>query len=83
MLLDAGSTLAADHTLVHRVIAIAFDIFDSAIFEIDFDPAPAGAHVTGCGLDLVPCFGRTLENGRGGHWQYLPSKVIRDLLALL
>ena len=50
---DAGGTLAAQHALVDRMIAVALDVADLAVFQVDLDPATAGAHVAGRGLDLV------------------------------
>ena len=50
---DAGGALAAQHALVHRVIAVAVDVTDLAVLEIDVDPAPAGAHVAGRLFDPV------------------------------
>ena len=72
MLLDTGSTLAADHALVHRMIAIAFDIANGSVFEIDFDPAAAGAHVTGGRFRLVPCFRRASERRFSRHGRVSP-----------
>ena len=63
MLHDACSTLAADHTFVHGVIAVAFDKFNRSIFEIDLNAATTRTHVTCCGFDLVPGFGRQIDNG--------------------
>src|SRR5262245_57350322 len=65
MLHDARRTLAADHALVHRMGTIALDIFDGTVLEINFDPATAGAHVAGGGLDLVPGLERGVDLGLG------------------
>lgn len=54
MLLDARSALAADDTLVHWMIAVTIDVDNLSIFQMHFDAAAAGAHVTGGGFDLVP-----------------------------
>src|SRR5437763_16792092 len=70
MLHDPRGALAADDALVHRMIAIAFDIFDGAVLEIDLYPAAAGAHVAGGGLDLVPGLGRSVDQ-RLGHARLL------------
>src|SRR6266487_3943960 len=68
MLHDAGSALAANDASVHRMIAIAFDVFDRAVLEIDFDPAAAGAHVA-CGrLDLIPGLERGVDARLGHAW---------------
>ena len=50
---DAGRALAADHALVDRVVAVAVDVADPAVLQMDPDAAAAGAHVAGGGLDLV------------------------------
>src|SRR5690349_774384 len=65
MLHDARGALAADHPLVHRVVAIALDIFDRAVFQIDFDAATAGTHVARGRLDLVPGLERGVDLGFG------------------
>ena len=56
MLHDASSTFAANDTLVDRVVTIAFNVLDRPVFEVDFDAATTGAHVTCGGFDLVPGF---------------------------
>ena len=61
MLLDAGCTFAANHTLVHRVIAVAIDICNFAIFQMHFDAATACTHVTRGGLNFVPIFRRSVD----------------------
>src|SRR5260370_22735717 len=53
LLHDAGGALAADHATIYRMIAVAFDVADGAILEMNFDPAAAGAHIAGCAFDLV------------------------------
>ena len=59
MLHDAGRSLGAKNTLVHRMVTVALDITDLAIAHMHIDAATAGAHVA-CGLpDLV-------TNGGGG-----------------
>ncbi len=40
------------------MVAIALDVGDRAVLQIDLNPATAGAHVTGGGLGLVPGLGR-------------------------
>jgi hypothetical protein len=60
LLHDAGSALAADHTAVDRMVAVAFDVTDAAVLEMNFDPAAASAHVAGGALDLVGHPGRRL-----------------------
>ena len=42
---DPRAALGAQHPTVHRMVAVAFDIGDLAIFHMDIDPAAAGAHV--------------------------------------
>src|SRR4029077_2422134 len=61
LLHDAGSALAANHAAVNRVIAVAFDIADGAVFEMNFDPASAGAHVAGRIFDLVRNLWRRIQ----------------------
>ena len=53
MLHDAGGALAAQRALVHRVIAIALDMANLPIAQMDFDATPARAHVTGGEFDDV------------------------------
>ena len=65
MLLDARRPLAADDALVHRMIGVAVDIGDRAVFQIHLDAATAGAHVASRGLDLVPGLGRSVDGGFG------------------
>ena len=50
---DAGRALAAQHALVHGMVAVALDVADLAVLEEHADAAAAGAHVAGGGLDLV------------------------------
>ena len=50
---DAGRALAAQHALVHGVVAVALDVADLAVLQVHADAAAAGAHVAGGGLDLV------------------------------
>ena len=50
---DAGGTLAADHAAVDWVVAVAVDVADAAVLQMDPDAAAAGAHVAGGCLDLV------------------------------
>src|SRR5258708_32077778 len=53
LLHDAGRALGAEHALVDRVVAVALDVADAAILEMDLDAAAAGAHVAGRVLDLI------------------------------
>ena len=53
MLHDAGGTFRTQNTAIDRVIAIAFDISDLAVFKMHANAATARAHVTGCFLDLI------------------------------
>jgi len=53
MLHDSGGTLGAEDALIHWVVAVALDIADCAILEMDIDAATAGAHVAGRFLDFV------------------------------
>ena len=61
MLHDAGASLAAQHTLVDRVILIALDIADFTFAQVDLDAASAGAHITGGGLGFVTDYGRQID----------------------
>src|SRR5271167_3610476 len=61
LLHDAGRALAADHAAIDRVVAVAFDVTDAAVLEMNFDPAAAGTHVAGGALDLVGHPGRSLH----------------------
>jgi len=67
MLHDAGRALAAQHTLVHRMIAIALDVFDCSVLEIHLDATAAGAHVTGGRFDLIPGFQVEVDFGLTRH----------------
>ena len=67
MLLDARRTLAADDAFIDGVIAVAVDIGDGAIFEIDFYATAARAHIASGGFDLVPSFGRESDSRFRGH----------------
>ena len=67
MLLDAGRPFTTDDPLIHRVIAVAIDIGNSAVFEVNPDPTAAGAHVAGRRFDIVPCLGRQSDGGFNGH----------------
>ena len=72
---DARGTLAADHALVHGVVAVAFDVFDRAILQIHLDAATAGAHVAGGCLDLVPGLDLGVD-GRLSHLGPVSATVI-------
>ena len=50
---DSGGALGAQDSLVHRVVAVAFDVADAAVLQVHLDAAAAGAHVAGRGRDLV------------------------------
>ena len=65
LLHDAGGALAADHAAVDRVIAVALDVADAAVLEMHFDPAAAGAHVTGRTLHFVGDPGRSIDQLAG------------------
>ncbi len=67
MLFDACSTLAADHAFVDGVIAVAINIGDGAIFEIDFNATATRAHIACGGFNLIPCFRRKGDNRLRGH----------------
>ena len=44
---DPRSALGAEDALVHGMVAVALDIGDAPGFQMDIDPAAAGAHVAG------------------------------------
>jgi hypothetical protein len=50
---DAGTTFAANHAAIDRMVAIALDVTDLTVRNVDVDPAPAGAHVTRGLADFV------------------------------
>jgi hypothetical protein len=58
---DAGAALAADHSAVDRMIAVAGDVADLPVLDVDIDAAPAGAHVAGGLADLVADHGRGFD----------------------
>ncbi len=58
---DAGAALAADDPAVDRVVAVAGDVTDLAILDVDVDAAAAGAHVAGGAVNRVG------DDGRGFH----------------
>ena len=45
MLHDAGRALGAQHAAVDRVVAVALDVADLAVLDMDVDAAAAGAHI--------------------------------------
>ena len=53
MLHDPGRALAAQNALVDRMVAVALDVADFPVADVDLDAAPAGAHVAGGELRLV------------------------------
>ena len=67
---DARRALSANNTLVHRMIAVAFDVRDGPVPQVDFDPATAGTHVAGGRLHLVPGLERRVDGGfaHGESW---------------
>ena len=50
---DPGRALGAEHALVHRVVAVALDVANAAVLQMNLDAAAAGAHVAGGGGNLV------------------------------
>ena len=44
---DPGRTLCAKYSLVHRMAAVALDVANLAVLEMNFDATAAGAHVAG------------------------------------
>ena len=78
MLLDASSALAANDAFIHRVIAVAINVYDFAIFQMHFDAATTGTHVTGGGFNLVPIFraGVDLRFGEDSHSATIAKQFI-------
>ena len=64
---DPGRALAAQHAAVDRVVAVALDIAQRAVLQMDFDAAAAGAHVAGGIGDLIADRLRILDHV-AGHW---------------
>ena len=63
---DAGGTLAAQHALIHRMIAVAFYVADAAVLQMHLNAATAGTHVARCAFDIVAggCRERNRRFGR-------------------
>ena len=53
MLHDARRPLCAKNALVHRMVAIALNITDFVVAQMNIDTAPACAHVTGGLSDFI------------------------------
>ena len=53
MLHDAGRALGAQHAAIDRVVAVALDVADLAVLDVDVDAAAAGAHIAGGLAHLV------------------------------
>jgi len=53
MVHDSGRTLATEHTLIDRMITIALDIPDLAVFQENSDATAAGAHIASGRLYLI------------------------------
>ena len=61
MLHDPSGPFCAQHAFVHRVVSVALNVGDLAVFHVDVNPAATGAHVT-CGLaDFVRHLWRCLK----------------------
>ena len=58
---DPGRALGAKHAPVHRMVAVALDIGEAAVLEVDVDAAAAGAHVAGGLAHLVRDARRRVE----------------------
>ena len=65
LLHDPRSTLGADHALVQRMLGIALDVADFAVFQMHADAAAASAHIAGGVPGFGDC-GRTFEGGIHG-----------------
>ena len=76
MLLEARSTFAANDAFVDGVIAVAINICHATIFEMNFNAATAGAHVTCGGFDFIP----GLDLGIDCWLEH--GKILASLLAL-
>ena len=53
MLHDAGRAFRTQHTAIHRMIWVAFDITDLPVLDMDIDSASTRAHVASGLLDGV------------------------------
>ena len=73
---DPCGTLAAEDALVHRVVAVSFDIADLAVFQMHVDPAAAGTHVAGRLLHLVADGGVQCDFGLGHVFTCAPVMAI-------
>src|SRR5271168_2584538 len=58
---DPGGALAADHAAIDGMARVPLDITDTAILQMDFNPAAARAHIAGRRLDLVGNHGRGID----------------------
>jgi len=64
LLHDARCALGTDHALVERVIGIAVDVADLAVFQMHANAAATGAHVAGGDLDFGAQLGVPLGEAR-------------------
>ena len=67
MLHDTGRPLGTEHALIHRMIAVAFDIADLAVTKMNIDAAATGTHVAGRLPDLVTDMGGGVDLRLNGH----------------
>jgi hypothetical protein len=58
MLHEAGAAFAADDAAVDRMVAVALDVANLPVLDVDFDAAAAGAHVAGGAVNRVGDDGR-------------------------
>src|SRR5262249_39743738 len=64
--------LAAEHTLVHGMVAVALDIADPPILQMNLDAAAAGAPIAGRAVDLVGGGTREVDRLSGARHANLP-----------
>src|SRR4029077_504212 len=61
LLHDAARTLGADHTLVQRMLGVAVDVTQRAVFKVYADAAAARAHIAGRGFDFSAQIARPIR----------------------
>ena len=74
---DAGRTLGAQHAAIDGMVAVALDVADLAVLDMDVDAAAAGAHIA-CGLAHFVRDGRGQRDLRVG-WHEQNDSLMRVL----
>ena len=75
---DTARALGTEHALVDRMVAIALDIADPALFQMHIDAAAAGAHIAGGLADFVRNRGRGVNLRLNSHLPPLRLTVNLD-----